>query len=238
MLPGLTDNNARRPYRFAILHDRQGVVREIYHHIGGTQFPRQPTPALHISKDGINSRSRDLGLTTPVSVSALYFVRGRGDNSVPFFSGASKSSLKLFVLRLLWIKGIQSGSDIVAAGNFFQHLLQIGRLEIEVNGAAYSAECHSARAGVPHESHDRIRQGKFIRRPPLWTAISKSGGGVIPRIKSISSDTMQEVDHLLRSGKRSSGVYPKRCEITPAIKCLNRGSVLQARYVLLKLFRD
>jgi hypothetical protein len=38
-------------------------------------------------------------------------------------------------LRLLWIKGIQSGSDIVAAGNFFQHLLQIGRLEIEVNGA-------------------------------------------------------------------------------------------------------
>ena len=65
VLPRLTDNNARRPYRFAILHDRQGVVREIYHHIGSTQFPRQPTPALHISKDGINSRSRNLGLTTP-----------------------------------------------------------------------------------------------------------------------------------------------------------------------------
>ena len=171
-------------------------------------------------------------------MSALFFGLGRAVNSVPFFSGASKSSLKLFVLRLLWIKGIQSGSNIVAAGNFFQHLLQIGRLEIEVNGAAYSAECDSARAGVPHESHDRIRQGKFISRQPLWTTISKSGDGVIPRIKSIGNDTMQEVDHLLRSGKRSSGVYPKRCEITPAIKCLNRSSVLRARYVLLELIRD
>ena len=120
----------------------------------------------------------------------------------------------------------------------FQHLLEIGRLEIEVNGAAYSAECDSARAGVPHESHDRIRQGKFISRQPLWTTISKSGDGVIPRIKSIGNDTMQEVDHLLRSGKRSSGVYPKRCEIASSIKRLNRGSVLQARYVLLELIRD
>ena len=44
-----------------------------------------------------------------------------------------------------------------------------------------------------------------IRRRPQ----RKGGGGVIPRIKSISNDTMQEVDHLLRSGKQSSGVYPK-----------------------------
>ena len=116
----LTDNNAHQPYRFALLHHRQGVVREIYHHIGSTQFPRQPPPALHISKDGINSRSRNLGLTTPVLVSALYFGLGRRVNSVPFFSGASKSSLKLFVLRLLSIFAIQSGSDIVAAGNFFR----------------------------------------------------------------------------------------------------------------------
>ena len=123
-----------------------------------------------------------------------------GITRVPFFSGAGKSSLKLFVLRLLWIKGIQSGSDIVAAGNFLQHLLQIGRLEIEVNGAAYSAECHSARAGMPHESHDRIRQGKLIRRQPLWTTISKGGRRVILGIKTISSDTMQEVDTLLCAG--------------------------------------
>ncbi len=74
--------------------------------------------------------------------------------------------------------------------------LSLVALRREVNGAAYSAECNSARAGV------------------------------------------QEVDHLLRSGKQSSGVYPKRCEITPAIKCLNRSSVLRARYVLLELIRD
>ena len=57
------------------------------------------------------------------------------------------------------------------------------------------------------KSRPRIRQGKFISRQPLWTTISKSGDRVIPQIESISSDTMQEVDHLLRSGKRSSGVY-------------------------------
>ena len=85
MFPGLIDNNARRPYRFAILHDRQGVVREIYHHIGSTQFPRQPTPALHISKDGINFRSRNLGLTTPVLVSALFLVLVERLSPSPFF---------------------------------------------------------------------------------------------------------------------------------------------------------
>ena len=66
--------------------------------------------------------------------------------------------------------------------------------------------------------------------------ISKSRCGVILRIESISSDTMQEVDHLLCSGKRSSSVYPKRCEIAPTIKRLDSCSVLQARHILLEFF--
>src|SRR5437763_1795494 len=91
---------------------------------------------------------------------------------------------------------------------------------------------------MPHESRDRIRQGKFIGRQPFWTMISKSGCGIILRIESISSDTMQEVDHPLCSGERSSGVYPKRCEIAPTIKRLDGCSVLQARHVLLELVLD
>ena len=167
-------------------------------------------------------------------MSTLYF----GLVCVRSFSGAGKSCLKLFVLRLLRIKGIQSGGDIVAAGNFFQHLLQIGRLEIEVNRAAYSAECNSARAGVPHESRDRIREGKFIRRQPFWTVIRKSRCGIILRIKSIGGDTMQEVDHLSCGGKRSFGVCPKRFEIARTIKRLDSGSVLRPRHVLLEFILD
>ena len=109
---------------FAIIHYGQSVIREIHHHIGSTQISRQPSPAFHIGKDGINSRASNFALTASVLVCA------RGDSSirVPCFSGTGKSSFKLFVLRLLWIKGIQGGSDIVTAGNFLQYLLQIGRL--------------------------------------------------------------------------------------------------------------
>jgi len=38
-----------------------------------------------------------------------------------------KRIFKHFVLRLLWIKGIQGSSYIVTASNFLQYLLQIGR---------------------------------------------------------------------------------------------------------------
>jgi len=126
----------------------------------------------------------------------------------------------------------------MAAGNFIQHLLQIGRLDIEENGAAYSAEWHSARARMPHESRDRIREGKFIRRQPFWTMIRKSRCGIILRIQSIGGDTVQEVDHLLCSGERSFGVCPKQCEIARTIKRLDSGSVLQPRHVLLEFILD
>jgi protease II len=39
-------------------------------------------------------------------------------------------------------------------------------------------------------------------------------------------------------GKRSSGVYPKRCEIASSIKRLDSCSVLQARHVLLEFIRN
>src|SRR5262249_39971174 len=110
---------------------------------------------------------------------------------VTCFSSTGKGCLKPFLFRLLWIKGIQATSNILAAGNFLQHLLQIGRFEIEVNRAAYSAESDSACAGMSHESRDRIRQRKFIRGQLRWITISKSRCRIILWIKAISSNIMQ-----------------------------------------------
>ena len=102
----------------------------IHHHVGSTQISREPTPPLHIGEDGVNPGR----LTASALPSARRFRFGRGiDPSSPVTSRTSKGCLKLLVLRLLWIKGIQSGGDIVAAGNFLQNLLQIGRFEIEIN---------------------------------------------------------------------------------------------------------
>src|SRR5262249_32109961 len=233
VFPRLTDNDARRPYRLPIIHNGQGVIGDIHHYVGGTQISREPTPTLHIGKDGINPCASNFALTASVLVCT------RGDNyiHVPCFSGTGKGCLKLFVLRLLWIKGIQGTSNIMAASNFLQHLLQIGRFEIEVNRAAYSAECDSACAGMSHESRDRIRQRKFIRGQLRWITISKSRCRIILWIKTISSNTMQEVYGFARTRERSGGIHPKRYKIAPSVKALNRSSVLRARHILLEFIR-
>ena len=70
MFPRLTDDDARRPYGLPIIHNGQGVIRDIYHHISSTQISRQPTPAFHIVKDGINSRASSFALTAFVLVRA------------------------------------------------------------------------------------------------------------------------------------------------------------------------
>jgi len=174
------------------------------------------------------------------ALTASVLVRARGDNyiRVPCFSGTGKRSLKLFVLRLLWIKGIQGGGDIAAAGNFLQHLLQIGRLEIEVNRSAYSAEYDSAYTVVSHESRDRIRERKLIRCQPRWIKISKRRRRIVLRLKTISSDTMQEVYGLASAWKHPGGIHPEWSKIALTIKRLNRSSVLWARHVLLEFVRD
>src|SRR6476469_5651528 len=91
---------------------------------------------------------------------------------------------------------------------------------------------HAARKSRPNSS------GQALGRQPFWTMISKCRCRVILRIESIGSDSMQEVDHLLCSGKRSSGVYPKRREVAPTIKRLDSCAVLQAQHVLLDLILD
>ena len=187
------------------------------------------------------ARASNFALTVSVLVSPRCFGYARAGIArirVPCFSRMGKRRLKLFVLRLLWIKGIQSSSYIMAAGNFSSTCCRSGDFKIEVNRAAYSAECDPACAGMPHESHYRIRQGKLIGRQPCWIMISKGRCRVILRIKSISSDTMQEVYQPLCAGERSAGIYPKRSEITPTIKRLDSSSVLQARHVLLEFIRD
>ena len=91
---------------------------------------------------------------------------------------------------------------------------------------------------MSHESRNRIRQRKVIRRQPRRIEISKGWRRVVLRVKTISSDTMQEVYGFARAWKRSSGLHPERGKIAPTIKRLNRSSVLRARHVLLEFIRD
>ena len=70
MFPRLTDDDARRPYGLPIIHNGQGVIRDIHHHISSAQISWQPTPTFHIVKDGINPRASSFALTASVLVRA------------------------------------------------------------------------------------------------------------------------------------------------------------------------
>jgi hypothetical protein len=91
---------------------------------------------------------------------------------------------------------------------------------------------------MAHESRDRIRQRELIRCQPRWIRISKSRRRIVLRVKTISSDAVQEVYSLPRAWKRSGGIHPEWGKVAPTIKRLDGGSVLRARHVLLESARD
>ena len=189
---------------------------------------RHPAPALHVGDDGVGAGALRRYLVHlcllrgaflfPLRL-GLDFLRrpwcGCGGLGLSILAASNCGELRLerLVGRRLRIVRIERRADILAVGELAQNVGRIGRLLVEVDGAADARERDAADAGVTRKGDNGIGHRQFVGGKLGRIGIVKARRRIVRRIEAVGRHVLQEAAGLLGARDRLAGRQPERREV-------------------------